>query len=103
MIVTEFYTTREDGVKLFRTYSDIGMMIRQEQTGAVYSEAVDVEGSGMTYAETETPVEPETSPVGVGDAARYLLGQGLVEMPAQDEPDYFDENAQEPDYFSEGD
>ena len=39
MIVTEYYRTREDGVVLNRTYSDIGMMI--ERDGIRYSEAVD--------------------------------------------------------------
>ena len=59
MINTEFYRIREDGVNLFRTYSDIGMHIVDE-TGALYSEAVNVEGSTHTYIETDIPiVEPE--------------------------------------------
>lgn len=58
MIITEFYTTREDGVNLFRTYSDAGFTIRQEQTGAEYAEAIDVEGL-HTYTETDRPVEDE--------------------------------------------
>ena len=57
MIITEYYTTRDDGVRLYRTYSDAGLYIRQEQTGAVYSEAVDVEDSGYTYVETDIPIE----------------------------------------------
>lgn len=40
MIVTELYREREDGVKLYRTYSDAGLMIRQEQTGAEYVDGV---------------------------------------------------------------
>ena len=62
MIKTDFYTTRSDGVKLYRTYSDKGFYIEQN-TGAVYSEAVDVENSGFTYAETTTliPAEPATT------------------------------------------
>lgn len=59
MIHTEYYTTRDDGVRLFRTYSDAGMYIAQEQTGAVYEEAVDVEDSPYTYTETDTPIEDE--------------------------------------------
>ena len=59
MIITEFYKTREDGVNLYRTYSNAGFTIRQEQTGAEYAEAIDVEGSGMTYVETDTPIEDE--------------------------------------------
>lgn len=57
MIVTEFYMTREDGVVLNRTYSDKGMMILQNETGNLYEEAIDVEGSGYTYTETEEYIE----------------------------------------------
>ena len=59
MIRTEYLTTREDGVKLYRTYSNAGFQIRQDQTGIVYSEAVDVENSGYTYTETDIPLEAE--------------------------------------------
>ncbi len=55
MIVTEFYRTREDGVRLVRTYSDAGKMI--ERDGVVYEEAIDPEDSGRVYAETDTAVE----------------------------------------------
>jgi hypothetical protein len=57
MIQREFYTQRKDGVKLYRTYSDSGMMIRQNETGVEYAEAIDVEGAAYTYTETETPIE----------------------------------------------
>jgi hypothetical protein len=57
MIVREFYTTRKDGVKLFRTYSDNNMRIRQVETGAEYSEAIDVEFVNYTYEETDTHIE----------------------------------------------
>ena len=57
MIQREFYTQRKDDVKLYRTYSDIGMMIRQNETGVEYAEAIDVEGAPYTYTETETPIE----------------------------------------------
>lgn len=57
MIVTEFYMTREDGVKLYRTYSDEGRVILQNETGNLYDEAIDVEGSEYTYTETEEFVE----------------------------------------------
>ena len=60
MIINEFYREREDGVKLYRTYSDAGMMIRQEQTGDMYVEAVDVDYAGYTYTETNIPVEEDT-------------------------------------------
>ena len=57
MIQREFYTQRKDDVKLYRTYSNIGMMIRQNETSVEYTEAIDVEGAPYTYMETETPIE----------------------------------------------
>lgn len=59
MVVTEFYLQRGDGVNLYRTFSDAGMMILQNETDTMYSEAVDVENSGYTYSETNIPVETE--------------------------------------------
>lgn len=52
MIVREFYKTRSDGVNLYRTYSDQNLYIKQEQTGNIYSEAIDVENAPYTYVET---------------------------------------------------
>ncbi len=72
MIVTEFYKTREDGVDLYRTYSDAAMMIRQINTGILYTEAVDVENSGNEYEETDVPVEDED--VLDEEALKILLG-----------------------------
>lgn len=57
MIITEFYKTREDGVDLYRTYSDSGFMIRQE-TGVLYTEAIDIEGV-HTYTETDVPIDDD--------------------------------------------
>lgn len=59
MLRNDFYMTRDDGVKLFRTYSDSGMMIRQNQTDILYSEAIDVMNSGYTYTETDILIETE--------------------------------------------
>lgn len=53
MIIREHYKTRSDGVELYKTYSDAGYLIRQEQTGAEYSEAIDVDGAPYTYTETD--------------------------------------------------
>lgn len=72
MIITEFYSTREDGVSLYRTYSDAGYMIRQTQTGALYSEAVDIENSGYTYVETDQFPEDET--ISADEALAILMG-----------------------------
>lgn len=57
MIVREFYKTREDGVNLYRTYSDENYKIRQIETGAIYDEAIDVENAEYTYEETEEKLE----------------------------------------------
>ena len=57
MIQREFYTQRKDDAKLYRTYSDAGMMIRQNETGAEYAEAIDVEGAPYTYTETDEPID----------------------------------------------
>lgn len=59
MIVREFYRTREDGVNLYRTYSDIGMYILQNETNIEYSEAIDIENAPYTYSETNKPIEVE--------------------------------------------
>lgn len=78
MIKTDLYRTRKDGVNLYRTYSDEGYQIRQVDTGAVYSEAVDVENSGHTYEETDIQIEDEITD---SEALRILLGGDA------DEPD----------------
>lgn len=56
MIIKEFYSTRKDGVKLYKTYSDEGFYIRKIGTEEVYDEAIDVEGAPYTYEETETTI-----------------------------------------------
>ena len=57
MIVREFYRTRKDGVNLYRTYSDEGRDIIQNETGIVYSEAIDVETAPYTYTESDEDKE----------------------------------------------
>ena len=53
MKIREFLLTREDGVSLYRTYSDQGFMLRQIETNIIYSEAIDVEDAPFTYEETD--------------------------------------------------
>ena len=57
MIVKEFYKEREDGVKLYRIYSNENYKIRQEETGNIYDEAIDIEKKNYTYKETEKKIE----------------------------------------------
>ena len=61
MVVREFYMTRNDGVDLYRNYSDAGYYI--ERDGVIYEEAVDPDGTDRVYTETEDliPVQ-ELSP-----------------------------------------
>lgn len=58
MIQREYYTTREDGVRLYRTYSDTHHKIMQKPTMVVYDEAIDVEGAPYEYVETDELIEP---------------------------------------------
>ena len=60
MIKTEFYRQRNDEVNLYRTYSDEGYMIIQNETGITYTEAIDVEDAPYTYSETNEPIEDNT-------------------------------------------
>lgn len=59
MIKKEFYMQREDGVNLYRTYSDEDFKIKQIQTGDIYDEAIDVESSEYIYEETDIKIEHE--------------------------------------------
>ena len=52
MIIKEFLKTREDGVNLYRHYSDKGVMLRQIETGILYGDPIDIEGASFTYEET---------------------------------------------------
>lgn len=60
MLVREFYRTREDGVNLYRTYSNLGMYILQNETSIEYMEAIDVENAPYTYSETDKPIDTDT-------------------------------------------
>ena len=53
MIIKEFYKTRNDGVNLYRMYSNESCYIKQNETGNIYEEAIDIENSLYTYQETD--------------------------------------------------
>jgi hypothetical protein len=59
MIRQEYYTTRKDGITLYKTYSDNNKMIIQVETGIEYSEAIDVYPIRYTYIETENDIQSE--------------------------------------------
>ena len=63
MIVREFYKQREDGVNLFRTYSDENKYIRKVGTNEEYSEAIDIEGAPYEYEETDKEIEQYEEPI----------------------------------------
>lgn len=56
MVKTEFFRTREDGVNLYLTKSTDNKYIIQDQTGAKYIEAIDIENSGYTYTESDEEI-----------------------------------------------
>lgn len=57
MIKRELYKVRNDGIKLYKTYSDENYRILQVETNQVFEEAIDVETSSFTYIETEEKIE----------------------------------------------
>ena len=71
-ITGTYYTTRTDGIKLFRfavpntkmgdQWDRPQFKIRQDQTGALYDEAIDVENAPYTYIETDIPTESDIDP-----------------------------------------
>lgn len=66
MIIEEILEGRD----LVKTYSDSGMMIRQE-TGALYAEAVDIIGL-HTYTETDIPIEDDITD---SEALNIIMGR----------------------------
>ena len=56
-VIKEYYTTRKDGVRLYRSYSDKNLYIKQQPTGIEYAEAIDVETAPYMYVETDKPIE----------------------------------------------
>lgn len=72
MIQKELYMTRADGVKLYRSYSDANKDLLQVETGAVYNEAIDVEGAAYTYQEVDRTETDETTDE--GEDMREALG-----------------------------
>jgi len=59
MVITEFYRTREDGVRLVRTYSDQGMMIHGGFPEGDYEESIDPENANRVFTETDIPIPSE--------------------------------------------
>lgn len=82
MIIKEFYGTREeDGVNLFKTYSDEGFKIRKVGTNEVYDYAIDVEGAPFTYEETDEKIVTEEERRAQREAARAAAAEENEETP----------------------
>lgn len=79
MIVFEYYTTRSDGIELWRTYSDEGYYI--ERDGIRYTEAVDPIDLGRIYTETFDKIEQEeeSTPPGTDDDGENMKDDGAAE------------------------
>ena len=56
MIIKDFYLTRNDGIKLYITYSDQGVKIKRIDTEMLYDSAVDIETANYEYIETDIPI-----------------------------------------------
>lgn len=77
MIQKVFFRTREDGVNLYCTYSDTGMMIQKDGTNEMYSTAIDVEDTDFTYIETDIPIDSEPEELTVEDTLTMLNELGV--------------------------
>ena len=80
MIKSETITI--NGLALVRTYSDANLMIQQDGTGSVYSEAYDPADSGRTYTETDEEIPTEA------DSADYKNFQELLQKAVDIQKDW---------------
>lgn len=77
MIKTE--TLMITGKEYIRTYSDSNMQIRQDDTGAMYDEAVDPVESGRMYTETDVPIVEYYADETEAKARAYEILMGVAE------------------------
>ena len=88
------------GTDLVRAYSNNNMLIRQDETGYLYSEAIDPNYIGRTYTETDIPIEEDFDiNENNEEAIKNLLATGLINIPTEEDTDYFNENEEEVNYF----
>lgn len=57
MIIKEYYKTREDGIRLNRTYSNKGFYIKKAGRKFLYAEAIDPAYIKPKYEETDILIE----------------------------------------------
>ncbi len=53
------YITHAPGVTVVRHWSDLGVKLRQVETGELFNDAVDLTPCAFTYEETDTPIDDE--------------------------------------------
>ena len=78
MIVKEFYRQREDGVNLYHTFSDEGLLIHKVGTDEIYDDAIDVENAPYQYEETEVKIDGEFNNSDISDAEFRALIEGAM-------------------------
>lgn len=78
-MVKEFYKTRNDGINLYKTYSNEGYIIHKLNTEEYYSEAIDVENTPFEYEETDEKIETEEISEVEQKAQAYNILVGEVE------------------------
>ena len=80
-VIREYYMTRNDGVKIFRSYSDKDVYIRKEGTDLTGVEMYDVEDAHFVYVETDTPIETEepNETAQKAEAFDYLTGRSTAD------------------------
>lgn len=74
-IVREFYRTRNDGINLYKTYSNEGYKIHKLNTDEIYDEAIDVENAPFEYEETTEKIEELTEIEEKAKAYDILIGE----------------------------
>lgn len=89
MIQKQFYKTREDGVNLYITFSDEGMMIEKKSAKIsrrnkkeLYRTAIDVDSSNFEYVETDTPIKFSKKESAMLEqlGRKYLLPDDALEL-----------------------
>ena len=79
MIKREFYKERNDGVKLYKTYSDENYRLQKVGTDEIYDKAIDVENASFEYEETTEKIETEEISEVEQKAQAYNILVGEVE------------------------
>lgn len=61
MIVQTRFRFEPDGWEFVRTYSSLGVYVKQDETNELYAEAIDPVFTNRTYMETDIPIEEANS------------------------------------------